>query len=325
MRRLNAACLPVTPTSSQPSSPSAFQSSSSAERFLPRFSSAYSNPGRSSPPCLSVAAEARSGERLDPRPAERSAKRGRRHLVARRTPGRCSPQTSLPSLASAPALRRSNRRRPRGAYTHGRGGVRERSNRAVLKTADGATRPWVRIPPPPLSFLSRRRVQARRTAPRLPVPADFWSILRRDVWQHLGEGSGGGIAVKDETNVASAAGIAGRVRALRRAAGMTQVELADGRFTKQYVSQIERGEVVPSDELLAWLADRLGVEPMLIATGLSAADLERVERDLAAGQACSTSTATSTRSRSSGRCGSRSAPRRRAGPTAARCGERRGR
>jgi tetratricopeptide (TPR) repeat protein len=66
---------------------------------------------------------------------------------------------------------------------------------------------------------------------------------------------------------------------------MTQVELADGRFTKQYVSQIERGEVIPSDELLAWLAERLGVEPMLIATGLSAADLARVESDLAAGQA----------------------------------------
>ena len=91
--------------------------------------------------------------------------------------------------------------------------------------------------------------------------------------------------MNERTNVASAAGIAGRVRALRRAAGMTQVELADGRFTKQYVSQIERGEVIPSDELLAWLAERLGVEPMLIATGLSAADLERVERDLAAGQA----------------------------------------
>lgn len=65
---------------------------------------------------------------------------------------------------------------------------------------------------------------------------------------------------------------------------MTQVELADGRFTKQYVSQIERGEVVPSDELVAWLAERLGVEPMLITTGLSAADLERVERDIASGE-----------------------------------------
>jgi tetratricopeptide (TPR) repeat protein len=90
--------------------------------------------------------------------------------------------------------------------------------------------------------------------------------------------------VKDETNVVSATGIAGRVRALRRAAGMTQVELADGRFTKQYVSQIERGEVVPSDELLATLAERRGVEPMLIAIGLGAADLERFEKDLAAGQ-----------------------------------------
>ena len=28
-------------------------------------------------------------------------------------------------------------------------GVPERSNGAVLKTADGATRPWVQIPPPP--------------------------------------------------------------------------------------------------------------------------------------------------------------------------------
>ena len=91
--------------------------------------------------------------------------------------------------------------------------------------------------------------------------------------------------VSESESVASATGIAGRVRALRRAAGMTQVELADGRFTKQYVSQIERGEVVPSDELLTWLAERLGVEPMLIATGLSAADLERFERELATGQA----------------------------------------
>ena len=49
--------------------------------------------------------------------------------------------------------------------------------------------------------------------------------------------------------------------------GMTQVELAAGRFTKQYVSQIERGEVVPSDELLDWLAERLGVERLLPRDG----------------------------------------------------------
>ena len=38
-----------------------------------------------------------------------------------------------------------------------------------------------------------------------------------------------------------------RLRELRRAAGLTQDELAAGRFTKQYVSQIERGATVPSE------------------------------------------------------------------------------
>jgi hypothetical protein len=31
------------------------------------------------------------------------------------------------------------------------GGVPERPNGAVLKTVDGGSRPWVRIPPPPLA------------------------------------------------------------------------------------------------------------------------------------------------------------------------------
>jgi hypothetical protein len=41
--------------------------------------------------------------------------------------------------------------------TSSRGGVPERSNGAVLKTADGETRPWVRIPPPPPVRLLARR------------------------------------------------------------------------------------------------------------------------------------------------------------------------
>ena len=73
------------------------------------------------------------------------------------------------------------------------------------------------------------------------------------------------------------------MRDLRRAAGMTQVDLADGRFTKQYVSQIERGEIAPSEELLAWLAERLDVEPMLLETGLGSDDLERAEAGLEEG------------------------------------------
>ncbi len=70
---------------------------------------------------------------------------------------------------------------------------------------------------------------------------------------------------------------------LRRAAGLTQEGLAAGRFTKQYMSQIERGEIVPSDELLEWLASRLGVEALQISTGLSSGDLERAARELVRG------------------------------------------
>ena len=66
---------------------------------------------------------------------------------------------------------------------------------------------------------------------------------------------------------------------------MTQAELAAGRFTKQYVSQIERGEVVPSSELLDWLADRLGVERLYLETGLDTTDLARIEERLGEGQA----------------------------------------
>ncbi len=70
---------------------------------------------------------------------------------------------------------------------------------------------------------------------------------------------------------------------LRKAAGMTQEGLAAGRFTKQYVSQIERGEIIPSGELLDWFASRLGVETLVLRTGLSSADLERVDEELASG------------------------------------------
>src|SRR5439155_21061975 len=37
----------------------------------------------------------------------------------------------------------------RNPHHHCLGGVAERSNAAVLKTAEGASSPWVRIPPPP--------------------------------------------------------------------------------------------------------------------------------------------------------------------------------
>ncbi len=56
-------------------------------------------------------------------------------------------------------------------------------------------------------------------------------------------------------------------RALRVAAGLTQVELAEGRFSKEYISQIERGKTRPTEATIAWLAERLGVDPGFISSG----------------------------------------------------------
>jgi tetratricopeptide (TPR) repeat protein len=56
---------------------------------------------------------------------------------------------------------------------------------------------------------------------------------------------------------------------------LTQAQLGLGRFTKEYVSQIERGRVRPNEAALEWLADRLEVPRRYIETGLSSAEHER--------------------------------------------------
>jgi transcriptional regulator with XRE-family HTH domain len=76
-----------------------------------------------------------------------------------------------------------------------------------------------------------------------------------------------------------------RLRALRVAAGLTQSELADGRFSKEYVSQIERGKTRPSAETLEWLAARLDADPAYLFGGVSAEDRGRVEAALARAEA----------------------------------------
>src|SRR5438445_11892177 len=68
-----------------------------------------------------------------------------------------------------------------------------------------------------------------------------------------------------------------RLRQLRMAGGMTQTELAGERFSKEYVSQIERGKTKPTTETIQWLADRLGVDAAYLAHGVSAGELWRVE------------------------------------------------
>jgi tetratricopeptide (TPR) repeat protein len=82
-------------------------------------------------------------------------------------------------------------------------------------------------------------------------------------------------------------GVGERVRALRVAAGLTQTALAGERFSKEYVSQIERGKTRPTDETVAWLAERLGVDPEYLRRGVPSDVRSRVEAKLAQAEALS--------------------------------------
>src|SRR5437762_6521497 len=76
-----------------------------------------------------------------------------------------------------------------------------------------------------------------------------------------------------------------RVRQLRVAAGLTQTDLAGERFSKEYVSQIERGKTRPTGETIEWLATRLGVDPSFLETGISSSERERAESVIARAEA----------------------------------------
>jgi tetratricopeptide (TPR) repeat protein len=72
-----------------------------------------------------------------------------------------------------------------------------------------------------------------------------------------------------------------RLRQLRVSAGLTQTDLAGDRFSKEYISQIERGKTRPTQETIEWLASRLGVDHSFLAHGVSADDRARAEAILA--------------------------------------------
>jgi tetratricopeptide (TPR) repeat protein len=76
-----------------------------------------------------------------------------------------------------------------------------------------------------------------------------------------------------------------RLRQLRVGAGLTQSELAGDRFSKEYVSQIERGKTRPTPETVEWLAARLGVDVGFLANGVSTEQRHRVEAGLARAEA----------------------------------------
>ena len=76
-----------------------------------------------------------------------------------------------------------------------------------------------------------------------------------------------------------------RLRQLRVAANLTQSELAGDRFSKEYVSQIERGKTRPTAETVEWLAARLGVDAGFLAHGIASDERGRLEGALARAEA----------------------------------------
>src|SRR3954471_335752 len=81
--------------------------------------------------------------------------------------------------------------------------------------------------------------------------------------------------------------LAERLRQLRVSAGLTQTDLAGERFSKEYVSQIERGKTRPTRETIEWLAARLGVAPTFLSSGVSTDERARAEAILARAEALS--------------------------------------
>lgn len=82
----------------------------------------------------------------------------------------------------------------------------------------------------------------------------------------------------DQTTLAQQIG--GRLREARLAAGLTQQKLAEGRYTKAYVSALEHGLAKPSMAALTFFAERLGV-PAARFIGGGAVSWTRLEADLA--------------------------------------------
>jgi tetratricopeptide (TPR) repeat protein len=68
-------------------------------------------------------------------------------------------------------------------------------------------------------------------------------------------------------------------------AGLTQSDLARDRFSKEYISQIERGKTRPTPETIEWLATSLNVDPAFLASGVSSDERARAEAVLARAEA----------------------------------------
>jgi len=88
-------------------------------------------------------------------------------------------------------------------------------------------------------------------------------------------------AIRSSRTASAALRLGERLRQLRVAAGLTQSELAGERFSKEYVSQIERGKTRPTTETIEWLAVRLGCDAGFLANGVATDERGRLEGALA--------------------------------------------
>ena len=73
--------------------------------------------------------------------------------------------------------------------------------------------------------------------------------------------------------------VGGRIRTARTKAGLTQAKLAEGRYTKAYISALENGLSKPSLAALSFIADRLGL-PVTHFLSSSEPSWSRLEADL---------------------------------------------
>jgi tetratricopeptide (TPR) repeat protein len=93
------------------------------------------------------------------------------------------------------------------------------------------------------------------------------------------------LTLQTRTHQATRPSLGERVRQLRINQGLTQTDLAGDRFSKEYVSQIERGKTRPTSETVAWLAERLSVDAGFLLNGVSSGERERVESVIARAEA----------------------------------------
>src|SRR5262249_1410976 len=80
-------------------------------------------------------------------------------------------------------------------------------------------------------------------------------------------------------------GLGARLRQLRVAAGLTQADLAGDRFSKEYVSQIERGKTRRAPQNLEWIAERIGVDTSYLETGQTWDEYAEVEASVVRAEA----------------------------------------